>query len=78
MSRVDASKLTADEHALRVAAHDLAVRTRAARGLPEKVTDPSVLERVARLLLNAERRPEGAPSLRIDDDDDDRDQTESS
>ena len=42
------------------AAADLVARSRAAQGLPERVTDPAALARVAAILAGA-LRDEGAP-----------------
>src|ERR687891_428419 len=58
------AEMDADEQTLREAARRLVSESRAAQGLPLKITDPVVIRRVAALLLCPRHSPLGEPKAR--------------
>ena len=58
------AEMDADEQTLKEAARRLVSESRAAQGLPPKITDPVVIRRVAALLLCPRHSPLGEPKAR--------------
>jgi hypothetical protein len=66
----DPTKKNRGEVDIQAAAHELVKRTTAAQGLPEKVTDPVVIEQIARIMTSGRASPQqpAEESIAMDDD----------